>query len=260
MQIVPIHSANPPVFEAAFIVLRESAEVLLLGQAATLGMAQAGHPELKQRYHLGTFAGIACGLALGAWLGPRLAESALAGTIGLVFMVSVVALTCTLLSSAMRLQAHAFDRAERWAQRPWARFAVLLVALVIGLRETLEAVFMLAALHQRQPTQALGSGVLLGLLGTVLMVLAYRTLRERVKLLALFRLSAVLVSLIAIQLLLEHAGTMLVRRLGDEHAAWANMVQAVLPGGAWNTWVCGALMVAPLWILARSWWWETSQR
>lgn len=252
---------NHNVFEAAFIVLREAAELLLLGEATLLGLGQAGHPELRRRYHVGTVVGIACGLALGGWAGPQLPNNALAGAVGLAFMVSVLALACTLLSSAMKIRERAFDRVEVWVNRPWGRSAVWIVALIIGLRETLEAVVMLVALDQRQPSRMVGAGMIVGLLGVALMVFAYKTLKERVKLLALFRFSAVLVSLIAVQLLLAHAGGMLVQRLGDENGRiWVEVANAVLPGGAWHVWICAALMAAPLWILARSWWSEAAER
>ena len=223
-------------------------------------LTQAGHPELRRRYNVGTVLGIAAGLGLGAWVGPQLADSALVGIVSLIFLIGVLALASTLLSSAMKIRERAFGSVELWVDRPWGRSAVWVVAVIIGLRETLEVVVMLVALEQRQPSANLGMGVLIGLLGVGLMVFAYKTIKERVKLLALFRFSAILVSLLAVQLLLTLAGTLVLREFGDEGQWWVAVANALLPGGAWYAWVCAALMAIPLWIVLRSWWWETEER
>ena len=98
--------------------------------------------------------------------------------------------------------------------------------------------------------------------GAACLAVAWRGLGTRVGMLAAFRLSAALLSLLAIQMMLGALAEYLA--LAAPTSAWARHLEAlaapVLPQGRWFGAFCAVLMVPPVAYILRCWWRESAPR
>ena len=250
-----------PVFDAFAVVLRESAElILILGSlAASLRAAQSWH--LFAWVAGGAAAGCALGTGLGLWLIAASPDPRWTAGLTFVLAAGVLVLVSTLLvaQDTIRSRTQAFVAA--WLEKPSAPVALLAFSLVAGLRETLEAALFLRSLWLRTDGADVLAGAALGLAGVACLAVASRRIGTRIGLLAVFRLSAVLLSLLAVQMMLGA-----VAEFGQAVAAadgtlppWWSLAEPVLPEGRWYAWICTALVSLPVLYMLRTWWRESSR-
>ncbi|MGC3985685.1 MAG: hypothetical protein QM777_13730 [Pseudorhodoferax sp.] len=242
--------------EAAFLVLRECAELLLIAWAAQACLIRAHREELVPRLRQGIVAGVALGMLLVAWIvrhpwTPR-AEAVLSMLLG----ASVLFMATAMLSSKVAIR----DHVGRWLLAAIeARSAPLIVAAFVGLaalRETLEIGLFLYAAEGAEGWPMLAAGALLGGAAAALAAMAFRTLQSRIPLLAVYRLSSLLLCLLAIELTLGGLGQFLATFPHPPLPGFGAMVDLLTPEHTGFRYLCLGLMLVPAAMVLRSWWTE----
>jgi high-affinity Fe2+/Pb2+ permease len=158
-----------------------------------------------------------------------------------------------LLAAQGAIRAHVQALVEKWLERPSAPLWLLAFSCVASLRETLEAGLFLRGLWLRTGGAGVLEGAVLGLAGAACLAVAWRGLGTRVGMLAAFRLSAALLSLLAIQMMLGALAEYRARHLEA-------LAAPVLPQGRWFGAFCAVLMVPPVAYILRCWWRESAPR
>ncbi|HEY1399706.1 hypothetical protein, partial [Roseateles sp.] len=220
--------------EAAFVTLREAAELLLIGQALLLAATTTGRASLRRACVWGTGLGAVAGVLGAAWVLAHPAREDLAAWISLAFLAVVVALASSLLSSSRLIHERAQDLIDRWAHHDAAPGLMLGVASVVGVREAMETGLLLAAVDPDFGPRT-WAGVALGLAGAGLLLATYGRFRDRVNLASLFRWSAVALVLIAVESMIGIVADLL-RRHGDVDSPWMKSLEQILPGGSGYDW------------------------
>lgn len=247
-------------FEVFLLTLRELAELLLIVDALNSYLHRSGRAELNTHVIRGTLAGVALGVtltlvlvAVAAPLDPRVQA-----LITIAFALGVLALASGMFSSARVIRSRLHASLDMWIESSHAPLAVMGLAAFMALRETLEVTLFVHAMgHGQDPGQAI-YGVMLGTAGAGLLALAYRSIQARIGLLAAFRLSAMVLSLLVIQLLLKGMGALLSSYATvSGSAGWVTLLTPFLEGGEWHGWACLSLMLFPATLMARQWWFET---
>ena len=244
--------------EAAFLVLRECAELLLIAWAAQACLIRARREELVPRLRQGIVAGVVLGIVLVAWIvrhpwTPR-AEAVLSMALG----ASVLFMATAMLSSKVAIR----DHVGHWLLAAIeGRSAPLVVAAFVGLaalRETLEIGLFLHAAEGTEGWPLLATGALLGVAATMLAAMAFRTLQSRIPLLAVYRLSSLLLCLLAMELMLGGLGQFLATFPPPLLPGFGAMVDLLTPEHAGFRYLCSGLMLLPVAVVLRSWWTEAS--
>ena len=245
-------------FDALLVVMRESAELLLICAALFTWLAHGG----QARAWPPLAAGAALGLAL-AWL----LFAALRGLALPVWLDALLTLSCALL--VLLLSTHAlgsFGAIARGlphflppADTRWAGPAVFAIVALAALREMLEVLVFLRGLARQHGDGAVGLGALLGLLATAVLALAWRfTPLRRAPLRMLFRLSSLLLCWLAIQLLLDALAQLAQWRAPAWSGVdWTAVLAPFVAGGDWHLPLSAALMLWPAWRVARDWWFDS---
>lgn len=239
---------------SAFLVLRECAELMLIVWAMRTCLTSTQRRDLLRQLH----AGVAAGLALGAlsivmfvqrdW-GVR-ADAALSIVVGL----GVLFMACAVFSSSTDIGAYVAGWLHGALERPGGSALVAGFAAMASWREAVELGVFLHASALRQGALDVWAGVALGLATALLAARAFHFLQARVSLSVLFRLSSLLLCLIAIQLALEGLGRLLVSFAGPG----ASVAEEILaPDGKAFAYLCALLMVVPVVIVIRRWWRQT---
>jgi len=244
-------------FNALFVTLREFAELLLIAQAAAEYLRSASRSDLARGIPRAMLLGVAAGVALAAWAVTHPWDPRLSAGISVLFAMAVLFLTTSMLSSAQIIRSRTELAADVWMEMPSAALWVGVFGFIVGLRESLELAFFLHETHEAVGPRDTATGFALGLVATGLLVAAYRPLRARVNMLSVFRLSALLMALLSIQLILK-GGSELVLASVAEGSALPERMAPFMEGGTWYGWVCAALMVFPTLAMARKWWSESS--
>ncbi|WP_326541878.1 FTR1 family protein [Pseudorhodoferax sp.] len=244
--------------EAAFLVLRECAELLLIAWAAQACLVRARREELVPHLRHGIAAGAALGIGLVVWIvqhpwSPR-AEALLSMLLG----ASVLFMATAMLSSKVSIR----DHVGRWLLAAIdARSAPWIVAAFLGLaalRETVEIGLFLHAAEATEGWPRLVAGALAGGAATALAALAFRTLQSRIPLLAVYRLSSLLLCLLAIELTLGGLGQFLATFPALQQPGLGAMVDLLTPEHTGFRYLCIALMVVPGTMVFKRWWTEST--
>lgn len=244
--------------EAAFLVLRECAELLLVAWAAQACLVRAQRQDLVRHLRQGIVAGVAIGMLLVAWIvrhpfSPR-AEALLSMALG----ASVLFMATAMLSS----RAAIHDHVGRWLLAAIAsRSAPWIVAAFVGLaalRETVEIGLFLYAAEGSEGWQRLLAGALIGAAATALAASAFRTLQSRMPLLAVYRLSSLLLCLLAIELLLGGLGQFLASFPAPTLPGLDAAVDLLTPEHTGFRYLCFALVLVPGAMALRRWWTEAA--
>jgi high-affinity iron transporter len=246
------------VFDAFAVMLRESAELILIlaSLVACLRSARAGH--LLRWTAAGAMAGCTLGAGLSLWLIASDIDARWTAGLTFVLAVGVLLMVSTMLVTATSIRSRTQALVEVWLERPSAPLVILGFATVVAFRETLEVGLFLRSQWLRAEGLDVLAGAALGVLGVVCLVIASRKISTRIGLLAAFRVSALVLSLLSIQMMLgalaEFAHESVAAGADAQLLAWA---RPALPEGRWYGWMCAALMSVPVVCVLRSWWRET---
>ncbi|MFM9925569.1 hypothetical protein VLK31_21450 [Variovorax sp. H27-G14] len=242
-------------FDAFAVTLREFAELVLIVGSLGAYLHKKGRREL--------FACIGWGLVLGLMLASALAlvlidasfgsaaEAALAAAMGCGMLVMAIGMGASAGNIRGRVQLF-FDA---WLERPGAGIAVIAFVALASFRESLEVAVFARAIHVRVGVSDTLTGMALGVAAAGLLWPAWRWLHMRAGLLMVFRLSALVLSLLSIQLLLHGVAQLLQTPMFA--SAGPGLVAAVEPflaGGPRYGFLCAALMLGPVVLLMRGWW------
>lgn len=244
------------------ITLRELAELALI--VATLGAClRESHPLRWVRWMwlsavLGMLIGGALGASLLDWAEMDLRSTSvvhIAVALGIVFMVS----TSLIAESRIALETRA--RLAGALAHPMAPWLVAGFACFFAGREVFEIVVLVNSVWKPEKAAAQLSGVALGGVVALALALSWKRVGARVEGLALFRLSALVTAVVAVELLLDGVGGYLYAE-GTARPGYQWMVDAsrALEAGGWVGWVCAALLAAPALQVFRSIWRSTAAR
>jgi len=246
-------------FNALFVTLRECAELLLIAQAAAEYLRNAARADLARGLPGAMVLGVLAGAALSAAAAVYPWDPRLSAGISALFAAAILFLTTSMLSSAQIIRSRTQLAADAWMERPSATIWVAVFGVIVGLRESVELAFFLHETHDEAGPADTAAGFGLGLVATGLLAAAYRPLRTRVGMLSVFRLSALLMALLSIQLILKGCTELVLASVAHD-STLPERLAPFMEGGAWYGWLCAALMLYPLVAMARAWWSETSTR
>lgn len=245
--------------ESAFVVLREAVELLLIVAAALKYARHIGRP-LGRSIYIGTFAGMSAAvIALLVMVEKPLSELAEAGlSIGLGLMVLSFAIS--MLSSSPDIERHVRDRLQDFLEGKAGPLLIAGFCAVAGFREIMETGIFVRSIVTEIGVHDAAEGVLLGSVMVGVTCVAYRSLSSRLSLLAVYRISTLLLCLISIQLLVDGAGKLL--RLGNVERAqsFEGLLIALTPGTSAYGYLCASLMIIPIILVGRRWWRTSSAR
>lgn len=242
-------------FQAFVVTSREACELLLV-IFAVLGWAhRAKRPELARWVAAGVLAGFASAAAVIDALPPTGMNEWLDIGLTFGFGLSLALVSSGTMASVAGIGVHATGVFGTWLARRAAGPAVLLFIAFSALRETLEAFLLMRFIAERQPAEEVAWGIGLGLAACALLAVAWQALKARPGTHWVFRLSAVILFVLGMQMMIDAVAEVLVRGVAGEHPA--RVGYALLPyleeGDRY--WVlCLALAVIPLGIWARTWW------
>ncbi len=238
------------------ITLRELAELALILGTLYACLNAARRAQWLAAMAAGTLLGALIGGAMGAslldWAEPDLRTTAVAHiamALAILFLVS----TSLLAESRIALDTRArLGRALEHAQAPWA---VAGFACFVAGREVLEIVVLLNSVWKPEKAAAQQGGVVLGLAMATALVLLWKRVGPQVESLALFRLSALVTGVVAVEMLVDGAADFLYLE-GMERPGYGWMVglSQALETGAWLGWVSIAIMALPALLVFRSIW------
>ncbi|MFT3717601.1 FTR1 family protein [Pseudorhodoferax sp.] len=247
--------------EPAFLVLRECAELMLIAWTARACLVRARRHDLLPWLRGGTAAGVVLGAALAVALAAFSWSTRTQAVLSVALGLSVLGMASAMLSSRLSIDHHV----GRWLQdaidSPAAPAIVAVFLALAALRETLEIGIFLHAAAAAESLPRLAAGAVLGLAAAALVALAFRSIASRVPLLALFRLSSLLLCLLAIQLALGGLGQLLAALpQGDTPGLPARLAGLLEPGQRAYGYLCALAMVGPVVVAARRWWGESAAR
>lgn len=247
------------VFDAFVVVLRESAELILILASLAACLRSAKAARLLRWTAVGTAAGLVSGAGLSLWLIASDIDPRWTAGLTFVLAVGVLVMVSTMLVTANAIRTRTQALVEIWLERPAAPLVVLAFSVVVAFRETLEAGLFLRSQWLRADGADVLGGAVLGLVGVACLAVASRSISTRIGLLAAFRVSALVLSLLSIEMMLGA-----IAEFGQASAAagigmqlWA-LAAPALPEGRWYGWLCAALMSVPVACVLRSWWRESS--
>lgn len=244
-------------FDAFVVVLRELAELILILYALLASLRSRNGDQLMPWVCAGTVAGLAIAAVLCGWLLSDAVDPRWTAGLTLVLAFGVAVMASTLLATARAIQLRVQTFVEESALQPAAPAVVFFFAMVAAFREALEAGLFLRAVAQDDTWVAVTWGAVLGCLSAVVLAAASRRIGIRVGALAAFRVSALLLSLLTIQMMLGSLHE-LAHVQGADPAFWTRL-SPILPDGAWYGWACTLLMLIPLTYMVRGWWFETAR-
>jgi high-affinity iron transporter len=247
-------------WESAFLVLREAAELIFIALSACAYLRRIGRGDLLSHLTHGWVGGGVVAAAVVVLLSLNECDDRVEAALSIGLGLSVLFMAIAMLSSRNAIDEHVRGRMEDYLEgRAGVRTVVALGAFA-SFRETFETgVFLHAFIVENGLGPAL-AGTALGVALTGLMAVSYRSLQSRISLFALFRISTLVLSLIAIQLILEGIGALMIIYARGPSDTLQLAAESLTPGQPSYFYVCLALMLGPLYLVVRHWWHETSAR
>ncbi len=248
-------------FESLFIVLRECAELLLIVVTMRAYLQRRARADLLPWLYASLVAGFSLGLLSVVFLIQHGSKGYLTAILSLLLGLSVLFFATAILSSQSAIDRHVRDHLADHAERPTGIVTICAFAAFAAFRESLElGVFLRSASADHGFAAAL-QGTLIGVAMVAASMLVLRTVRTHWAFSTLFRISTLLLCLLAIQLTLEGLSALLILLpavpdiTSDDALAWL-----LTPGSAGYAYLCAALMIWPFTRVFKSWWAESSRR
>ncbi len=248
-------------FDVFAVTLRELAELLLVLGTLVGCLRAAGRRRPAGPVAAGLGAGLACAAAFGGWLYRQPADSLVLILLTMGMALGMLLTIGTLLFTIRDIRRRADAWASAWQGRPAMAWAAGGLALLATLRESAELLLYLRMAARAHPQDAVAWGLALGVLAAACLALAWRSLRTRVSLGLVFRISALLLTLLTVEMLLECLPDLLRSPAladgpGAGLAAW---LDELLTSSLWYYGLGAALAALPLLAMLRRWWGESSR-
>lgn len=254
------HLWRSAVFDAFTVVLREAAELILIVGALVASLRSAQAERLLPWVAAGTILGGVFGTTLSLWLISAAIDPRWTAALTFVLAAGVLLMVSTMLVGQGAIRSRTQALVAVWLEWPSAPLVLMAFCAIAGFRETLEAGLFLRSLWLRGAGADVAVGAALGLSGVIFLAAASRQLTTRIGVLAAFRLSAVVLCLLSVQMMLGALAEFAQASVSAGHGAafWAQAAP-VLPEGQWYAWVCTLLMAAPVLCMLRTWWRESAR-
>lgn len=244
---------------AAFVVLRELAELLLISLAVLGCVGGEQRRVLRWLVPGGAVAGIALGCMVAALLRGGALDPRLQALLAIVLGGATLWMALTILFSSHSVREYVETVVEDLPAGPGRQASRVSMAMLsafcvfAGFRESMEVWLFLEQAAEASPVMDLAVGAALGA-GILLLVLAaFRPMLSRLRWLAIYRLSTVGLCFVAIKLLLGGVADLMA---GVDAAQMPLQAHAVDALRASATALVATL--APTLLLARRWWRESS--
>ena len=242
-------------FDVFAITLREFAELVLIVGSLGVYLHKTGRGDLLGCIGWGVAIGLVPASALALVLIDATFGSAIEAALAILMACGMLAMAIGMGASAGTIRGRVQLFFDAWLERSGASFAVIAFVALMSFRELLEVAVFARAIHARVGAPDTLTGMALGVAATGLLWPAWLWLRMRAGILMMFRLSALLLSLMSIQLLLHGVAQLLHTPVfASAGPGLAAAFGPFLAGGPRYGLVCTALMLIPASLLARGWW------
>jgi high-affinity iron transporter len=243
------------VFDAFAVTLRELAELMLIVVSLAACLVHAHRPRLVPYIAWGLVLGLVPAAALAVMLMDAAVNGTVEAAVSTLTGLGVLLVAMRMASSEGRIRSRVQLVLETWLDRPGAAAVVVAFVALAAFRESLEVAVFMRSISARSGTFDALAGMAFGVAAAGLLLPIWKWLRIRSGLLMVFRASALLLSLLSIQMLLH--GISELHRLqaaAGRELPWATAVEPFLEGGSQYAWLCAALMTIPLLQMVRGWW------
>ena len=242
-------------FQAFIIVCREVGELLLV-IFALLGWARsAGRPVLVWLIFAGVLTGFVIAAAIVAALPATGMDEWFSIALTFGFGLSLAIVSSGTMASVAGIGGQATRVLSAWSAHRAAGVTVLAFAAFSALREALEAFLLLRFVAARETAEDLAWGITLGFVACALLTAAWQGLRTRRGAHWVFRLSAVILFVLGMQMMIEAVSEVLMRGIGgDGSTQLGYALKPYLENGDRYWMLCLALATIPLLVWTRTWW------
>ncbi|CAN5524108.1 hypothetical protein BH10PSE18_BH10PSE18_16070 [soil metagenome] len=247
-------------YDAFLVTLRETAELLLIAGAMCAYLNRAGRPGMKRNVAAGMALGIGAAFCF-TFLLPRAAsiDPRWDPSFTVIAAIGVLIVALGMAASTQRIRTRIQLAMEGRLDKPGAGLFIVGLAALLALREGLEVLVFLRAFQARAGEGGILPGMACGLLAAGLCAVAWRSFGAQLRLPLVFRLSAVMLVFLSVELLVAGVTDLLrVQAAIDHRDALTEVVAPFARGGAWHLRLCLLLMVAPVLHIASGWWRETA--
>ena len=201
-----------------------------------------------------------CALGLATFTASSIGPS-IEAALTLVLGLSVAATALGTLASAESIRRQATDALEDRLGGPHARWLVAGFAALGTAREAMELVLFARAMAPRFPADSIALGMALGLLACALVMPAWRWLKLRAGMLWAFRLSALYLLVISIQMAIHGAHLLLLSGLLPlDPQRLAPALEPYVQGGSRHWLLCTAWLVPRGGFWLKAWWRRSAAR
>lgn len=247
-------------FDAFAVTLRELAELMLIVGALGACLFQTRRLRLMPYIAWGLVLGLVPAAALAVVLMDAAFDGVVEAALSTVMGFGVLLVAMSMAASAGSIKSRVQILIEGWLERRSAPAIIVGFIALAAFRESLEVAVFMRSISARSGVAEALAGMLLGMVAAGLLVPIWKWLRIRSGLLVLFRASALLLSLLSIQMMLHGISDLLrLQATARDGDAWPAAIDPFLEGGALHFWLCAALMLVPLLHMVRGWWGGTRQ-
>lgn len=241
--------------DAFLVTARELTELLLCAQAVRVLLVERRLQSMLGAVRAGMALGLAASLVIALLLSAHRFDPFWSAAGSLAFGALMMSLSVGMLSSREEIQDGVRHRLSDWLElacRPWV-IAAFMAALT--LREGLEVFFFLQADSGHTAAAALTTGITLGVAVALSAAWLYRRVETRGSLLAAFHLSALLLALVAIEMLVGGVAALARLQAGQSSPALAvSAAHAMVADDSWTLWLSAGLMAFVAQRFVRAWW------
>jgi hypothetical protein len=242
-------------FQAFLIVGREAIELLLIVFALRQWAKEADKGGLDVWIAAGVALGFGTAICVVAALPPSGMNEWVDIALTCGFGLSVALLSCGAMASMGRIGVHTTSALDRFFEHRNARVPVLAFVAFSASREALEAFLLIRFIAASTAAEDVAWGAGLGLGACVLLAVVWRALATNPRTHVIFRLTAVALFVLGIQMLLEAVVESLLR--GVAGAQLTHVAYLLLPyvENGDRYWVlCLALASVPFLVWMNAWW------
>jgi Flp pilus assembly pilin Flp len=171
------------------------------------------------------------------------------------FGLSIALLSCGTMASMSGIGDHVAARFDAFFARRAAALPVFAFVAFSALREALESFLLLRFVAASHGAEAVAWGIALGLVACALLAAAWRTLEANRRTHIVFRLSAVLLFVLGVQMVLEALAEVLMRGVaGGAFTPLGRALSPYLEHGDRQWMLFLVLAAIPLAVWTRAWW------
>lgn len=246
-------------FQTFLVVSREAIELFLIVFALRRWAKEADKDGLDEWIAAGLLLGVVATGCVVAVLPPSGMNEWIDIALTCGFGLSVALLSCGAMASMGRIGVHTTSALDRFFEHRSARVPVLAFVAFSALREALEAFLLIRFIAASTAAENVAWGAGLGLAACSLLACVWRALAVNPRTHVIFRLTAVALFVLGMQMLLEAIVELLLRGVAGTQLTYAAYLLLPYVENGDRYWVlCLALASFPFWVWMNSWWTRAS--